>query len=57
MKAGVLNCPKCQSSEKVDFERLSFRFVRYRKTDRFVADYCCLSMAVAELGSRRRLNT
>jgi ribosomal protein S26 len=28
----MLHCPKCQSSETVDFDTLNSRFVRYRQT-------------------------
>jgi hypothetical protein len=32
MDSRILHCPKCQSSKRVVFDQLSFRFIRYRQT-------------------------
>jgi len=32
MEMRTLHCPKCQSSEAVDFNALHFRFISYRQT-------------------------
>lgn len=36
----ILHCPKCQTSESVNFDTLNFQFINYRKTGS-IREYQC----------------